>query len=147
MTFYWINCSSDLKKISRTPEYFFLTVGQNNFGNKIPVITKPGLSQSRAPPVFGRSVNPISTGGAHYAYHITMCHQRAPPPDFKPLRRPCYEYLNSEWIMLQKQTIPHLKALILSHFEPEGQVCTLYIVRDVSLEAVLGFWFRRRWYW
>ena len=44
----WINCSSDLKnfakfsafslefqKLSRSLEQFFLTVGQNNFGNKI----------------------------------------------------------------------------------------------------------------
>ena len=44
----WINCSSDLiifansrpsasnfKIFSRSPEQFFLTVGQNNFGNKI----------------------------------------------------------------------------------------------------------------
>ena len=45
----WINCSSDLKtfansqpsasnfkSFSRSLEQFFLTVGQNNFGNKIP---------------------------------------------------------------------------------------------------------------
>ena len=48
--FEYINCSSDLKKIlnsrpsasnfksfSRSLEQFFLTVGQNNFGNKIPI--------------------------------------------------------------------------------------------------------------
>ena len=47
----WINCSSDLKifansrpsasnfkSFSRSLEQFFLTVGQNNFGNKIPLI-------------------------------------------------------------------------------------------------------------
>ena len=46
----WIDCSSDLKKFanswpsasnfksfSRSLEQFFLTVGQNNFGNKIPI--------------------------------------------------------------------------------------------------------------
>ena len=46
----WINCSSDPKKFensrpsdsnfksfSRSVEHFFLTVGQNNFGNKIPL--------------------------------------------------------------------------------------------------------------
>ena len=46
----WINCSSDLKNFansqpsasnfksfSRSLEHFFLTVGQNNFGNKIPL--------------------------------------------------------------------------------------------------------------
>ena len=32
----WINCSSDLKSFSRSLEQFFLTVGQKNFGNKIP---------------------------------------------------------------------------------------------------------------
>ena len=32
----WINCSSDLKSFSRSLEQFFLTVGQSNFGNKIP---------------------------------------------------------------------------------------------------------------
>ena len=49
----WINCSSDLKKFanhspsaknyksfSRSLEQFFLTVGQNNFGNKIPFFWK-----------------------------------------------------------------------------------------------------------
>ena len=48
----WINCSSDLKNFansrpsasnfksfSRSLEQFFLTVGQNNFGNKIPLLT------------------------------------------------------------------------------------------------------------
>ena len=46
----WINCSSDLKifvnsrpsalnfkRFSQSVEHFFLTVGQNNFGNKIPL--------------------------------------------------------------------------------------------------------------
>ena len=39
---FWINCSSDLKilkSFSRSLEQFFLTVGQNNFGNKIPIFT------------------------------------------------------------------------------------------------------------
>ena len=36
-------------------------------------------------PVFDRSVNPISTGGAHYAHHILL---RA-VPDFQTLGRPC----------------------------------------------------------
>ena len=48
----WINCSSDLKKISNNSrpsnskfksfshslQHFFLTVGQNNLGNKIPFL-------------------------------------------------------------------------------------------------------------
>ena len=39
-------------------------------------------------PIFGRSVNPISTrGGADYAHHITTC--PPPLPDFQTLRRPC----------------------------------------------------------
>ena len=49
----WINCSSDLKifensrpsasnfkSFSQSLEQFFLTVGQNNFGNKIPFIAQ-----------------------------------------------------------------------------------------------------------
>ena len=52
----WINCSSDLKNFansrssasnfksfSRTQEQFFLTVGQNNFGNKIPLCVFAGM--------------------------------------------------------------------------------------------------------
>ena len=35
----WINCSRYLKSFSRSLEQFFLTVGQNNFGNKIPFLT------------------------------------------------------------------------------------------------------------
>ena len=47
----WINCSSDLKNFANSRpsasnfksfswslEHFFLTVGQNNFGNKIPLL-------------------------------------------------------------------------------------------------------------
>ena len=54
----WINCSSDLKNFansrpsasnfksfSRSLEQFFLTVGQNNFGNKIPFFTLCGFLQ------------------------------------------------------------------------------------------------------
>ena len=38
----WINCTNDLKKkFSRSLEQFFLSVGQNNFGNKIPFLTFP----------------------------------------------------------------------------------------------------------
>ena len=36
----WINCSSDLKSFSQSLEQFFLTVGQNNFGNKITLVNK-----------------------------------------------------------------------------------------------------------
>ena len=52
----WINSSSDLKNVanswpstsnfksfSRSLEQFFLTVGQNNFGNKIPLLTSVGF--------------------------------------------------------------------------------------------------------
>ena len=43
----------------------------------------------RAPtPLFVRSVNPISTRGAHYPQPVL----RAPPPDFQTLRRPCTPY-------------------------------------------------------
>ena len=59
----WINCSSDLKNFenswpsasnfksfSQLLEQFFLTVGQNNFGNKIPFLIGPTkLSSFRCP--------------------------------------------------------------------------------------------------
>ena len=32
-------------------------------------MAEPGV----APPIFGRSVNPIPTSGADYAHHITTC--------------------------------------------------------------------------
>ena len=41
-------------------------------------------------PCLGRSVNPISTSGAHYAYYVHA------PPDFQTLRRPCELYLYLE---------------------------------------------------
>jgi hypothetical protein len=57
----WINCSSDLKifansrpsasnfkSFSRSLEHFFLIVGQNNFGNKIPYILARGLHTGQA---------------------------------------------------------------------------------------------------
>ena len=41
----WTNCSSDLKtfansSFSRSLEIFVLTIGQNNFGNKIPFLSR-----------------------------------------------------------------------------------------------------------
>ena len=39
LSLFWANCYSDLKRISRSLEYFFLTVCQNNFCNKIPFLT------------------------------------------------------------------------------------------------------------
>ena len=41
----------------------------------------PGAGGAPAPPIFGRSVNPISIRGADYARHFTMC-----PPGFSDLR-------------------------------------------------------------
>ena len=54
----WTNCSSDLKNFansrpsasnfksfSRSLELFFLTVGHNNFGNKIPILRRSFLKQ------------------------------------------------------------------------------------------------------
>ena len=48
---------------------------------------KRGAGGAQAPPVFGRSVNPISTrgGGAHSPHPVLQA-----PPDFQTLRRPCY---------------------------------------------------------
>ena len=47
---------------------------------------KAGMQQARAPPFFGRSVNPISTREAHYPHPVLQG-----PPDFQTLRRP-YKY-------------------------------------------------------
>ena len=43
-----------------------------------------GGGWTRAPPLFLRSVNPISTRGTHYSHPI-LC---APPPAFQSLKRP-----------------------------------------------------------
>ena len=43
-----------------------------------------GARGAMASPVFGRSVNPISTKGADYAHQIIRA-----PPDFQTFRRPC----------------------------------------------------------
>ena len=56
----WINWSSDLKKfansrpsalnfkkISRSLEQFFLTVGQNNFGNKVPFMSSLKIKKNK----------------------------------------------------------------------------------------------------
>ena len=56
-----------------------------------------GLSQAGrlggafAPHVFGRSVNPISTRGAHYPHPVLHS-----PPDFQTLRRPWHGWLTCE---------------------------------------------------
>ena len=61
------------------------------------VCKSSGLSQARglgvfSPPVFGQTVNPISTRGADCAHHSTT----SPPPDFQTLRRPCYYVLQQK---------------------------------------------------
>ena len=48
-----------------------------------------GQGGAYAPPVFGRSVNPISTRGAHYPHPVL----HAPPPDFQTLRHACTQVL------------------------------------------------------
>ena len=60
----WINCSSDLKhfkSLSRSLEQFFLTVGQNNFGNKIPFSVLTSFIFYRMPP----SVKIVSVDMSH----------------------------------------------------------------------------------
>jgi len=47
---------------------------------------KGGTLGASAPPMFGRTVNPISTRGADYALHSTTS-----PPNFQTLRRPCFD--------------------------------------------------------
>ena len=45
-----MKCSNDLKSFSQSLEHFFLTVGQNNFGNKMPFLlgtSTPSQPQSQ----------------------------------------------------------------------------------------------------
>ena len=44
-------------------------------------VARWGLGGASAPPIFDRSVNPISTGGADYAHHSTT----SLPPKFSDL--------------------------------------------------------------
>ena len=46
------NCSSDLKSFSQSLEQFFLTVGQNNFGNKIPFLVSFFIQNKRISAIF-----------------------------------------------------------------------------------------------
>ena len=49
-------------------------------------VASGGAREACAPPLFGRSVNPISTrGGTYYPHPVIHA-----PPDFQTLRRPCY---------------------------------------------------------
>ena len=45
-----------------------------------------GAGGAMTPPIFGTSVNPISTRGADYAHTSLLA-----PPDFRTFRRPCYQ--------------------------------------------------------
>ena len=54
-----------------------------------------GPGEARAPPLFGRSVNPISTRGAHYPHPVLRA-----PPDFQTLRRPCGDDLFTQLMRL-----------------------------------------------
>ena len=45
-------------------------------------VASGGAGEALAPPVFGRSVNPISTRGTHYPHPVLLA-----PPDFQTLRR------------------------------------------------------------
>ena len=47
-------------------------------------VSNGGAGGVYAPPVFGRSVNPISTGGAHHPQAVLHA-----PPDFQTLRHAC----------------------------------------------------------
>ena len=47
-----------------------------------------GGAGGQPPSLFGRSINPISTSGAHSPHPVLQV-----PPDFQPLRRPCYMIL------------------------------------------------------
>ena len=60
----WINCSSDLKNCSRSLEQVFLTVGQNNFVNKIPFLDILDHSERPKPLFWFRShIKPDTQNG------------------------------------------------------------------------------------
>ena len=56
---------------------------------------KWGAGGALVPPVFGQTVNPISTRGANYAHHSNTS-----PPDFQTLRRPWSVYGDEETIVM-----------------------------------------------
>ena len=73
---------------------YFESMGDRHLPKRIYIYTA-GLPQAEggaggalAPPIFGQTVNPISTRGADYAHHITTS-----PPDFQTLRQPCTVYI------------------------------------------------------
>ena len=41
----------------------------------------------------------------------------------KTIQPPAFDQFLTETMLVQKKYIPHIKALILSYFEPEGQGC------------------------
>ena len=66
-----------------------------NLVRTIRAVASGGLGGLQSPPVFGQTVNPISTRGADYAHHSTM----SPPPRiFRPCDGPAVRYQRSSKI-------------------------------------------------
>ena len=53
-------------------------------------VSNGGAGGAYAPPVFGRSVNPISTRGSHYPHPVLLA-----PPDFQTLRHAWIAFLRA----------------------------------------------------
>ena len=70
-------------------------------------VASGGAGGARAPPLFGRSVNPISNQGGH----IIPTQYYVPPPDFQTLRRPCcIHFFQHKWILSGQPTYMTQKA-------------------------------------
>ena len=82
-------------------EHFVCTM----LGIRLPAAHIRLVASGEAPPVFGRTFNPISTRGADYAHHSTI----GPPPDFQTLRRPWIEWIH--FLSPMSQTDPVLHTL------------------------------------
>ena len=92
-----------------------------------------GLSQAGgalALPVFGRSVNPISTRGAHYP-HIVLCAL----PDFQTLRLPCvFSRAIQNWLWRFSFFLPSFfKEILKKDYQR-------YIMQFFSADALQCFW-------
>ena len=67
---------------------------------------KRGAGGTRAPPLFCRSVNPISTRGAHYPHQVLRS-----PLDFQTLRRPWSSWIGWFRIIQPNSDLLHLVPL------------------------------------
>ena len=87
-----------------------------------------------APPVFGQTVNPISTKGSDYAHHSNP----SPPPDFQTLRRPCIRRADASSAIVDLKTHSYESVTIaMSHSLPSV----------VGLDGAELIWYRLLFIW